>query len=186
MGGCSARSFFFFFDVFFGWRVISEAFSNFVEHFRPNVVVVTEFLFQIKAPGEVLSAGIDQIDHQSCVQAAFTLHEVVGVGPVVADILAELSPGAGGGGDDGRLAVGPIADDEIGLLVWLHFFEAARDQGLRDLRVDAIRDGIGIQFAEFQGVDAADVGEGFVFGEIEIGVEIDILFGEGEGSKEQG
>lgn len=74
------------------------------------------------------------------------------------------------------MRVGEIADDEIGIFVAFHFFEAAFGQFAGDGFMDVVANFVGIQLEHDEVFDAADVGESLVFGEIEIGIEVDVFF----------
>jgi len=55
-------------DVFFGRRELLEAFGNFIQNFRPNAVVIDDFLFEIEAPSQILTLRVDKVDDESGIE----------------------------------------------------------------------------------------------------------------------
>src|SRR5215471_6860515 len=175
-----------FLNLFFRGRVTLEAFGNLIQHFVPNAVIINDFLRHVLTPRQVFSLRINQIDYQRCVQGAFRSHQIVSVGPVVADILSELSPRSGRRRDNLGLAIGPIPDHQVWLILGLYFLQAALRQRLRYSRMDPVGDVIRIQLAELQHIRATDIRKSLVFREIQIGVKVDTHFRQGWRRQDQG
>jgi hypothetical protein len=83
------------------------------------------------------------------------------------------------------IAFGEVTDDEVRILTTWDFSEASSRKRPGNGFVDSVAKQVGIHLHHGEMFDAANVGEGFILTEIEIGIEINIGLGEGGSGNER-
>jgi hypothetical protein len=173
LGGMGGAFFFLFVLFLVGRGIAVKGFGDFVVSFFPILVRIGNFADEIEPPSEVFGFGINDIEDQSAFTDAGGGDGSVYPTPIRADIGTIRTPIAQHGDVDFLRGVGPVTDNEIGILARLNFTEPFSGEFADNGTVNAILDQVGIELKHDEIFNATEVGEGLVFEEIEVGVEID-------------
>ena len=171
--------------VFVGGRIVFKAFGDFAADFVGKFVDINDLLLKKEAPGEVAALDVDEIDHEGALAGNGGVPKGVGGGPPIDGEFVEAAPVfVVAGIVELVVALRKITNSKVGILIARDFFQATFGQLARDGFVDGVAKLIGIDLERGEMLNAADESEGFVLGEVEVGIEVDVRFGVGYRGKE--
>jgi hypothetical protein len=126
----------------------------------------------VHAPDEAAGFGGDEFNREHALMVGVRLHRVVDEAPVIAKIRAVDTPVGAARHVDVLLAVRPVADYEVRILLRRHFSKSLGRELADHGAMDSIVKLVWIQLQPDKLFDTTNKGKGFELGEIEIGIEV--------------